>query len=173
METKQIIKAIQYTLFGIALAIIQMFVVALIIDATDLIEFRFPGARIKYETSRAFVVGAAILLTMLGTKSKSKEKNISIQTATIVGAFGIGFVLLVIAFFHAFSYSGFRPLYINKSNPNVKILTKSEFSRDGTAENPIVMKAEPFLYYFFWLTPVDLSKINRDEWDWTYVPIQH
>lgn len=117
-------------------------------------------------------IPAAILLMIsrIGFKTMNRTEK---RNAIILGfLMSIGcFLIFVLYAFTSFGsslcdYSNGRTLFISRTDPSIRIIFRYYGcgAVDSSPETPSTAKLKPFTRVFNYITPVDTSKINKEEW---------
>ena len=106
--------------FWVAISIITVFLTAPILMGIANLEFTSEVFKAQYVKIRVIVLPLAILLTLIGASKENLSRRI---VWTVVGAFSV-FVVCLGIFFNFCSWTDERNLFINSTNPAVKIILR-------------------------------------------------
>lgn len=165
---KSVFKTIYYFCFGYILLI---FLVALLIRITPL-DFATPAYGDLFDILFFGGIPAAILLTMtrIGFRTLDKtQKRTAIITSFLL-SFGCFFLFFLYALGSLGSgmcdYSNGRTLFTNRTDPSIRIIIRYYGcgAVDSSPATPSIAKLKPFTPVFNYVSPVDTSKINKEDW---------
>lgn len=132
------------------------------------LEFAYNDSEFIYDSIRFYGFPIAILLTLTGT---IKEKDTSGVIATkifgtiFVSAFSV-FVMFMTLFAGMCDWTTDKVFFENNKNPTTKIVQRS-FGCGATDSSPATIKlfkVREFTRHLIWITSVDTSQINKNEW---------
>lgn len=130
----------------------------------------FASASIEADFQKAwfFTFIGAILGTLSGTLKKEDHAAVMVIKIllTLFAAFCSLIVIGLIALGSMCGSVTTNTLFIKKSNPGVSIVTRA-FGCGATDSSPAtvsIKKLRKITPFFIWLTPVDTSKIKKEDW---------